>query len=155
MKGAPPARAAAGAPVHLLLQLFATSAMTGLIWFVQVVHYPLFRMVGPGEFAAYAAEHVRLTTFVVAPLMLLEAATALWMVRARPAFVTRVQAWIGLALLALLWASTAFLSVPRHEELGLGFEASAHAALVATNWIRTAAWTARTGLLLLLLRSAR
>lgn len=155
MTGAPPARAAAGAPAHLLLQLFATSAMTGLIWFVQVVHYPLLQAVGPGEFVAYEAEHVRLTTFVVAPLMLLEAATALWMVRARPAFVSRAQAWTGAALLALLWASTAFLSVPRHEELRLGFDSSAHAALVATNWIRTAAWTARAGLLLRLLRASR
>jgi hypothetical protein len=27
--------------VPLLLQVFASFAMTGLIWFVQVVHYPL------------------------------------------------------------------------------------------------------------------
>jgi hypothetical protein len=129
--------------------------MTGLIWFVQVVHYPLFRAVGAGEFVAYEAAHVRLTTFVVGPLMLLEAATALWLVTSRPAFVTPSQAWIGLGLLGVIWASTALLSVPRHDALRLGFDASAHAALVATNWIRTVAWTARSGLLLGLLCAGR
>jgi hypothetical protein len=129
--------------------------MTGLIWFVQVVHYPLFRAVGAGDFVAYEAAHVRLTTFVVGPLMLLEAGTALWMVSFRPAFVSPAKAWAGLGLLAVIWASTAFLSVPRHDALRLGFNASAHAALVTTNWIRTVAWTVRAGLLLGLLRASR
>jgi hypothetical protein len=141
-------------PWPLLLQAFATFAMTGLIWFVQVVHYPLFRSVGAPGYAAYQAEHMRLTTLVVAPLMLLEAATALWLVLDRPAFVSSARAWAGLALLAVAWLATVFLSVPRHEALRHGFDASAHAALVATNWIRTAAWSARSVLLLLVLRAA-
>ena len=34
----------------VLLQLASTLAMVGLIWFVQVVHYPLFEKVGAGGF---------------------------------------------------------------------------------------------------------
>ncbi len=34
------------AAVLLTSHLLATSAMVGLIWFVQVVHYPLFAVVG-------------------------------------------------------------------------------------------------------------
>lgn len=140
--------------VALLLNAFATFAMTGLIWFVQVVHYPLFRSVGAPGYAAYQAEHMRLTTLVVGPLMLLEAATALWLVLDRPASLPPLQAWAGLGLLAVAWLATALLSVPRHEALRRGFDPAAHASLVATNWVRTAAWTARSLLLLLALRSA-
>ncbi len=93
-------------PWPLLLQAFATFAMTGLIWFVQVVHYPLFRSVGAPGYAAYQAEHMRLATLVVGPLMLLEAATALWLVLDRPAFVSPAQAWAGLALRPCATAST-------------------------------------------------
>lgn len=139
----------------LLLQAFASFAMTGLIWFVQVVHYPLLRAVGPSGYVAYQEQHMRLTTLIVAPLMLLEAATALWLVYDRPDFVSPAQAWTGLGLLAVIWSSTAWLSVPRHDALRHGFDASAHAALVATNWIRTAAWTGRSVLLLIALRGAR
>jgi hypothetical protein len=101
----------------LLLQAFASFAMTGLIWFVQVVHYPLLRGVGASGYAAYQEPHVRLTTLIVAPLMLLEAATALWLVHDRQGFVSRAQAWTGLGLLGVIRSSTVFLSVPRHEAL--------------------------------------
>ncbi len=37
--------------VLLTSHLVATAAMVGLIWFVQVVHYPLFAAVGSGGFA--------------------------------------------------------------------------------------------------------
>jgi len=138
----------------LLLQAFATFAMTGLIWFVQVVHYPLFRAVGAPGYAAYQDQHMRLTTLVVGPLMLVEVATAAWLVRHRPDAIPPALPWLGLGLLAVIWLATALLSVPRHEALRHGFDGPAHAALVATNWIRTAAWTARSGLLLLALRAA-
>lgn len=38
-----------------LCQIAATLAMTGLIWFVQVVHNPLFARVGGEGWVAYAA----------------------------------------------------------------------------------------------------
>ena len=56
----------------LLLQLLTTLAMFGLIWFVQIVHYPLFVRVGEPGFRDYAGLHATRTTYVVAPLMLVE-----------------------------------------------------------------------------------
>ncbi len=125
----------------------ATWAMVGLIWFVQVVHYPLFAGVGASGYARYQAEHARRTTWVVAAPMLGELATglalALWR---RPPFVPAAAAWAGLALLAAVWASTGLWQVPRHDELARGFDPSAHRRLVRSNWARTAAWTARGAL---------
>ena len=42
-------------PFVLLAHAAATLFMVGLIWFVQVVHYPLFARVGPDAFVPYAA----------------------------------------------------------------------------------------------------
>ncbi|MDQ5964129.1 MAG: hypothetical protein QG625_283 [Cyanobacteriota bacterium erpe_2018_sw_39hr_WHONDRS-SW48-000098_B_bin.30] len=36
-----------------VLQTAATWFMTGLIWFVQVIHYPLYARIGEAEFAVY------------------------------------------------------------------------------------------------------
>ena len=58
----------------------ATLYMTGLIWFVQVVHYPLMARVGGGGFAAYEAAHTNRTAWVVGPAMLAEAGTAVALV---------------------------------------------------------------------------
>ena len=127
----------------LLLHFASTVFMTGLIWFVQVVHYPLFKGVGGPAFLAYQQSHMSLTSFVVGPPMLLEAATALLLVF-RPE--NNLPSWMGLAgavLLGVVWASTALLQVPMHEKLLGGFDAQAHSSLVLGNWIRTAGWSLR------------
>ena len=121
---------------------FATLAMTGLIRFVQVVHYPLF----PDRFVAYSESHQRLTTLVVAPLMLVELATAAAIVFLRPPGIPAWLAVAGLALVLALWASTAFVQVPCHQRLLAGFDPEVHARLVGTNWIRTVLWTVRGAL---------
>jgi len=46
----------------------------------------------------------------------------------------------------VIWASTAFLQVPRHRAFGQGFDRSALERLVRSNWLRTGLWTARSGL---------
>lgn len=117
--------------------------MVGIIWFVQVVHYPLFSSVGETGFPAYSEAHSRLTGHVVGPPMLAEATTTVLLVVLPPSGIPVYLAWVGLVLLAVVWISTALLQVPRHTKLGLGFDNAEWASLVATNWVRTASWSLR------------
>ena len=89
-------------PLVLLVQFAATWTMVGIIWFVQVVHYPLFsRVDGPGS-GAYAVENQRRTSWVVGPPMAAEGITALWLAASPPGGVGRVLPVVGLVLLALV-----------------------------------------------------
>ena len=135
----------------LLLHIAATGVMIGVIWFVQIVHYPMFALVGSDRFAEYEATHSRRTTRVVLLPMLVELATGAYLALWPPPRFPQGALWAGLALIGVIWASTALLQVPRHRALEAGFDAAAHRALVATNWIRTVAWTARGFLLLALI----
>ena len=135
-------------PPLFLLHLLATLAMLGAIWIVQIVHYPLFAGVGEAGWAAYEASHQSRITLVVGPLMVLELATAVWLVFDRPEALPAWSVVLGAALVGVIWASTALVQVPLHSALGGAFDGDAHARLVATNWIRTLAWTARGGLVL-------
>lgn len=131
----------------LLLAQFAVSCfLAGLIWTIQVVHYPLMARVGPEHFATYERLHSNWITPLVGPMMLVEAALAGLLVLQRPAAVPAWMPWAGAGLVALLWGVTFLVSVPCHAVLSQGFDASAHARLVDTNWIRTAAWTARAAI---------
>ena len=132
----------------LLTNLAATLLMTGVIWVVQVVHYPLFAGVGAEGWPSYEAAHQGRITLVVGPLMVAEFATAVWLVADRPDGVPPWAVLAGAGLVGVIWASTAFLQVPLHGALGGAFDADAHSRLVSTNWVRTAAWTARSGLVL-------
>lgn len=130
-----------------MAQAAATLYMVGLIWFVQLVHYPLFGLVG-GDFVAYERAHVDRTGWVVIPPMLTEAATVVWgVVWALPGVVVW-EAWLGAGVLAGVWGSTFALQVPRHGRLAQGFDAATHRGLVGTNWLRTVGWTARGALVL-------
>ena len=132
----------------LLVHLAATLVMVGVIWFVQIVHYPLFCRVGSGGFTLYSDAHSRLTTYVVGPPMLIEATTALFLVFCRPEDIPLAAALVGLVLVGVVWLSTALLQVPRHSALSSGFDHAAWSGLVLTNWVRTVTWSAR-GLLVL------
>jgi hypothetical protein len=92
----------------LAAHAFATLFMTGLIWFVQVVHYPLFDQVGKAEFAGYERQHTRRTGWVVGGPMLLEMALALLLAWSPGG----LAAWCGLGLLGVVWLSTALGQVP-------------------------------------------
>jgi hypothetical protein len=138
-------------PDLLLLQAAATWFMTGVIWIIQIVHYPLFAGVGPDRYAAYQHRHMRRITAIVAPAMFVEAATALAAALWPPPGVPALATWAGLLLVVLLWLSTALLQVPAHRRLTQGFDPAAHRRLVATNWLRTTLWTTRALLLLSLL----
>ena len=126
--------------IHLVSTLF----MTGVIWFVQVVHYPLKAMVGDAAFRVYQGEHLRRTTWVVAPPMVLEALSAAALVGLAGEPSMRNMAIFGLLLLVVIWTSTAALQVPNHALLERhGFQTRPHRTLVMSNWIRTVAWSLR------------
>lgn len=130
----------------VVLHAAATWFMTGLIWFVQVVHYPLKAAVGQDTFAQYQAQHMQRTGWVVGPPMIVEALTAAALVLLPSARVPQGAALAGLCLLLVVWASTALFSVPAHGRLTAGYDLSAHRRLVRTNWIRTVGWSARSAL---------
>ncbi len=131
----------------LLIHVFSTIFMVGLIWFVQIVHYPLFANVGADQFKTYEELHQRWTTWVVGPAMLIELGTAILLVKNPPAE-SATLAWVGLGLVIVIWLATGLLSVPAHNSLTIEYTTGAYRTLVSTNWIRTVAWTTR-GILVL------
>ena len=137
-----------------LIHAAVTLIMVGLIWFVQVVHYPLLSSVGNSEFTAYENHHRSIIKWLVAPLMMTEGVTAIALLVFPPAAATDLQLWLGVVLLSLIWFSTAFVQVPCHNVLSKAFDPVVHQRLVRTNWLRTIGWSLRGGIILLMLWSA-
>jgi hypothetical protein len=127
----------------VVAHLVATLFMVGLIWFVQVVHYPLMAGVGREHFVAYEERHRNRTAVVVGPPMAVEGVCTLWLFIAPPHGMGRAVPFIGGVLLAVVLASTVWLQVPMHERLSRGFDTDASRRLVVTNWVRTLGWSAR------------
>jgi hypothetical protein len=137
----------------LLTCLASTLFMTGVIWFVQVVHYPLFNRVALDSFRRYHADHTRTTSFVVIVPMVLELLSSVALVFQPPTLADRWLAWVGLALVLVSWAVTFFCSVPAHDRLANGFDEETHRNLVGMNGVRVLSWSAHS--LVLLVMTAR
>lgn len=127
----------------LLANACATFWMAGLIAFVHRVHYPLFDRYGRDDCAATMLAHQSRTAWVVGPPMLVELVTGVALPFARPIGVHAWQAWLGVALILAIAASTALWQIPAHRTLARGFDAAAYRRLNATNRWRTLAWFAR------------
>lgn len=136
-------------PVLLLLNLSVTAMLTGLIWTIQLVHYPGFADVGSEQCFRYQAKHMRRISFLVGPLMLAELLLAGWLLFQNFALPPlSVLSQLAAACVLVIWLLTALLFVPLHRK----FEAEGYTAelvnkLVRRNWWRTALWTFRLLLL--------
>jgi hypothetical protein len=128
----------------VLTHLAVTWAMVGVMWMVQLLQYPLMAVVPAEGFPAFERAHQRRIVVVLALFAPVEIVTA-----AAIAFtVDGVPGWLSFGagvVLAVSWAATGAFYAPLHGRLADGFDATLHRRLVATNWWRTAAWTARGG----------
>jgi hypothetical protein len=129
--------------IMLLIHAMSTLMMTGLIWFVQIVHYPLMAKVGHAEFVQYEQAHTRSTTWVVGPLMIAELLSSLYLL-AQADRDAILMPLLGLIALGGIWGSTLLLQIPAHRILEQRFDQKVHARLVRTNWIRTILWSLRS-----------
>jgi hypothetical protein len=126
-------------PTLQLIHLSSVGFMTGIIWFVQCVHYPMLHVTDGPDPASGHAEYTKRMSRVVIPAMLMEMALqGLWVIRAPGPY-----AYGAGVLLLLVWASTFGLQVPLHSRLMSAYDARVHQRLVRTNWIRTAGWSLR------------
>lgn len=121
--------------------------MTGLIWVIQLVHYPIFDAIEPGDdhelWQRFAGRHTSTISLVVGPLMLAEGVTALLLVASPPADSGRLLPVVALVVMGVAYGTTALVSARLHGQLGPRFDPVLHRRLVSTNWIRTAAWSTR------------
>lgn len=117
--------------------------MVGLIWLVQIVHYPLFASVGAEQFPRYSEDHQRLITYLVLPLMFVELGTTLMLWVARPIGISNAAVIAGVVSLLVIWGSTFLVQVPQHAKLVAGYDPDVCRQLVSWNWIRTIAWSFR------------
>ena len=138
---------------HIILafQCFFTFMLTGLIWCIQSIHYPLFHLVDREKFCDFARQYQKRVSLVLAPFLVMECFFAILMLTVARAGECRILTFILFALLLVIWLSTFCLQIPEHTALSKEFSHKNLRKLILTNWIRTIVWSLRSILLLWLL----
>ena len=135
----------------LLINIFSSIFLCGLIWLVQLVHYPFFLRTDRTQFTEHIRFHGFRISFLVLPVMTAELITSILLSIYEPDF--KNLHLLGLIVVLLIWASTFLLQVPQHAKLVVKFDEKAILKLVRTNWIRTVLWSFKAGLAFYLIAS--
>lgn len=122
------------------IHLFSTLFMTGLIWLVQMVHYPSFKFVDEKLYTDFQLFHMNKITVVVLPMMLMELFSLLLL-----SYLNLTTPFIiCLILLGLIWMNTFFWNVPLHQKLVKQKDNETINRLVISNWPRTILWSVKS-----------
>ena len=69
----------------LILHIFGTFFLTGLIWVIQLVHYPAFRFVESSAFINFERLHTQRISLIVIPLMFTELLSGVYLIFSKEA----------------------------------------------------------------------
>jgi hypothetical protein len=122
------------------LNVISAFLLTGVIWTIQIVHYPSFHYIDKLSFTNFHHFHERRISIIVMPLMLIEltTSTALYINN-----MSSIVFALNLLIVVLIWCSTFFVQVPIHSILSQKKDKKLIEKLVNTNWIRTFLWSMR------------
>jgi hypothetical protein len=127
----------------ITLHSLSTMMMTGIIWFIQLVHYPLFSLIRTAQFGEYIFRNRFRTGAVVTPIMTVEVLSAIGLFFLPHGIVGLPIRVVGAAIVGVVWCSTLFVQWPIHRRLQEGFSEPLLERLLKTNWIRTVGWSCR------------
>ncbi len=130
----------------LFVHLIFTSVMTGVIWVIQIVHYPSFHFVEKELYTAFQKFHMNRISIIVIPIMLAELITGLLLLLNKSSKSSLLI--ISFVILILIWAITGVFFSKAHNKLIIGYQELVVNQLVVMNWIRTLLWTLRLLLLI-------
>ena len=130
----------------LLGHLIFTSIMTGVIWVIQIVHYPSFHFIEKELYTAFQKFHMNKISIIVIPIMLAELITGMMLFLDRGSKSPFLI--ISFVILVLIWLITGVFFSKAHNELMTGYQELVVNQLVVMNWIRTLLWTLRLLLLI-------
>lgn len=131
--------------VMVLAHLGFTGIMTGLIWMVHMVHYPLFAHVGPENYQTYQSEHMRRISVLLAVPWVGEVSLGGLIFLLAPNSTLRVVALVAGILQVVIAVVTGFVAAPAHGRLLDGFNADELQGLLRANLVRSILWTIRLG----------
>ena len=121
--------------VHFL----STSLMVGIIWVIQLLHYPTFHFIKESDYVEFQHFHMQRISFIVVPVMILELLSAFILVYYIPSNLLT----LCLIILLVIWLITFVFFTKLHQSLLDGYDKKIVDKLVRINWSRTVLWSLR------------
>ena len=121
------------------IHFLSTSLMVGIIWVIQLLHYPTFHFIKQSDYVEFQHFHMQRISFIVVPVMIIEILSGFMLV-----YYFRSNLFIlCLTILLVIWLITFVFFTKLHQSLLGGYDKIIVNKLVQINWSRTVLWSLR------------
>ena len=121
------------------IHFLSTSLMVGIIWVIQLLHYPTFHFIKESDYVEFQHFHMQRISFIVVPVMIIELLSGFMLV-----YYFRSNLLIlCLIILLVIWLITFVFFTKLHQSLLGGYDKIIVNKLVQINWSRTVLWSLR------------
>lgn len=121
------------------IHFLSTSLMVGIIWVIQLLHYPTFHFIKESDYVEFQHFHMQRISFIVVPVMIIELLSGFMLV-----YYFRSNLLIlCLIILLVIWLITFVFFTKLHQSLLGGYDKIIVDKLVQINWSRTVLWSLR------------
>ena len=129
--------------LNLLIDIhfLATSVMVGVIWVIQLLHYPSFHFIQKSDYSKFQQFHMSRISFIVVPAMIIEFITGIMMLQF--GFNSNFLFISSLIILLTIWGITFIFFTKMHQVLISGYNEIIVNRLISINWSRTLLWSLR------------
>lgn len=131
-----------------MIHLVSTSFMVGVIWIVQLVHYPTFLFIDEQKSYDFQKFHMSRISYIVMPAMTTELFSGIYIYIYSNMAIDSNLFLLALTILIINWVITALVFVKMHNKLLINYKIEIISLLVKWNWLRTLLWSVRLILLL-------
>ena len=87
----------------IVIHFISTSLMVGVIWIIQLLHYPAFHFIDKANYSAFQDFHMNRVSFIVVPTMITEFVSGVLVVLILPKYFLFK---ISLGIIASIWIVT-------------------------------------------------
>ena len=121
------------------IHFLSTSLMVGIIWVIQLLHYPTFHFIKESDYVEFQHFHMQRISFIVVPVMIIELLSGFMLVY----YLRSNLLTICLIILLFIWLITFVFFTKLHQSLLDGYNKTIVDKLVKINWSRTILWSLR------------
>ncbi len=124
----------------IVLHIVSTSIMVGVIWVMQLLHYPALLYVKNETFRQFQNFHMTKISIIVVPIMLIELVSG---------FIIYLQGersfefLASFVLMIILWIMTGLIFTKFHSKLRKSKDIRIINKMIFLNWYRTLFWSMR------------
>jgi len=121
------------------IHFLSTSLMVGIIWVIQLLHYPTFHFIKESDYVEFQHFHMQRISFIVVPVMIIELLSGFMLVY----YIRSNLLILCLIILLVIWLITFVFFTKLHQSLLGGYDKIIVDKLVQINWSRTILWSLR------------